>query len=840
MSLPVHVACLFVLLAILLTIATGQRGAVDREQIKTVKLLRKTSSSGSLAAARLLIFFSKLDSRVFNGSLITSLPLPLASDLLCEAAMTLNLEAVNYLLSQLGIPATVAHYSAKYSQFYPDTFVGRSALHCISALHADFKSTKLASIQLIAGRSHFHNIQLSFPTGERTGKLSHDALMFAQKHGYIDMKRFFSKENHYNAIQIAKVLLKAGGDSNAKNMQGDTPLHFACRAGLLEVARVLLVEGHGNPNEKNFRQQTPLHLAALYGDVFMLQLLLKHNGDLHVKDLAKVSPLDIISKPGTIYPEDAQNILDIKQREARQIDRSSSDVYNGKWSSSSSSSSSNGGWSQEYWQGASVDLAADCKGIDQYYSHEITAKELFRDYLAMNSPVLIRGLLDSWGARDLWRKKELIANFGFLKIQVSSIPYASKFNTTSDSEVSTLSEYLQSGGGGGIATPSSQVGSSEREIERKKYPWYIFKGYKRPHESEHKSSPVKAEHCPIPQIIADAFAFAVNISADLPPSSSFLLAKKHAKLREMNAAIANAREMKTITTTDSPFFQSNQWAVGVRGSGAPFHYHYAAFNALIYGSKKWLLLPPIDRLKSIKHVGRFIEEDLPSIEKEGDEDYAKVESGTTATKGFPWQQQKKKEKEVEEEEENEKKKKMTNKQKRRKIQTCVTTSGDVLLVPQMWGHAVQNLQVTSSSSSSLLMRYASLFCVQDVCFLPQSASQPSVTTQCAAHTHTHTLTLSHSHTLTHTHSHTLSLPTPDQLRLLLLYFSLRTQLPSPSKACPPSTCPEWTGRSTGTRTSFRRGWLLPATSPPGSRPRGVEEVEVEEVEVVGTENRINY
>jgi hypothetical protein len=38
--------------------------------------------------------------------------------------------------------------------------------------------------------------------------------------------------------------------------------------------------------------------------------------------------------------------------------------------------------------------------------------------------------------------------------------------------------------------------------------------------------------------------------------------------------------------------QNAQFYLGPTRSGAPFHFHRAAFNMLVYGRKKWILQPP--------------------------------------------------------------------------------------------------------------------------------------------------------------------------------------------------------------------------------------------------------
>ena len=39
-----------------------------------------------------------------------------------------------------------------------------------------------------------------------------------------------------------------------------------------------------------------------------------------------------------------------------------------------------------------------------------------------------------------------------------------------------------------------------------------------------------------------------------------------------------------------------KWALGAAGTGAPVHFHNTAWNALLYGTKHWYVLPPSHNL----------------------------------------------------------------------------------------------------------------------------------------------------------------------------------------------------------------------------------------------------
>ena len=54
-------------------------------------------------------------------------------------------------------------------------------------------------------------------------------------------------------------------DPNAKNNDGDTPLHTACRKDRSKQVKLLVRDERCNPNEKNSRGDTALHVASRLG-----------------------------------------------------------------------------------------------------------------------------------------------------------------------------------------------------------------------------------------------------------------------------------------------------------------------------------------------------------------------------------------------------------------------------------------------------------------------------------------------------------------------------------------------------------------------------------------------
>ena len=64
-------------------------------------------------------------------------------------------------------------------------------------------------------------------------------------------------------LSALKALLAAGADVNSTDDEGDTALHYACRANKLENVKTLLAAG-ANPKATNESARTPLSVAFEY------------------------------------------------------------------------------------------------------------------------------------------------------------------------------------------------------------------------------------------------------------------------------------------------------------------------------------------------------------------------------------------------------------------------------------------------------------------------------------------------------------------------------------------------------------------------------------------------
>lgn len=206
----------------------------------------------------------------------------------------------------------------------------------------------------------------------------------------------------------------------------------------------------------------------------------------------------------------------------------------------------------------------------------LTVKEFLSEYVAKSKPVLIRskdarGLLKDWRAWDEWSRKGLTDKYGQIEVNISS----------SSSIVA-----LREGG-------DNDKGASSRLISKAKLGDFIGEAMGRD--------------------AADATAL-----ADKDPPYLF-----------------RTRQLPGLADdyTHSPFFDDIEifhhdmltrekialLFVGPGNSGAYFHQHMSANNALIYGAKHWYLLPPQASIgdkgwETAKSMPAWVEEIMPKLD----------------------------------------------------------------------------------------------------------------------------------------------------------------------------------------------------------------------------------
>ena len=98
--------------------------------------------------------------------------------------------------------------------------------------------------------------------------------------------------------ETLKLLVQHGGDVNAIDQDGATPLHCAAKAGCVKNLKFLLKNGANVKAFTDSSWSTALHIAATLKSPKILKLLLDYGADVHAADGNDRTPLDVAVKCG--------------------------------------------------------------------------------------------------------------------------------------------------------------------------------------------------------------------------------------------------------------------------------------------------------------------------------------------------------------------------------------------------------------------------------------------------------------------------------------------------------------------------------------------------------------
>jgi hypothetical protein len=391
----------------------------------------------------------------------------LSARYLCLAAFGLDPAALTYLVNDIGVSVDVIFADEN----------NKTALHCLSVIGTMAGGHK---------RSQTFSLLNGIPTFATDLLKPSLPIRLSSVHTHTIIDRLTDA-----IATTARTLLQAGASLTIPDGSGNLFLHHAAQGGLLSLAKVVLEESIANlspateyelVNAKNDLNRTPMHYAAANGHADFIALLLRHQGDLFALDQYQVSPYDIISAAGgPISPTDALNILQIQQKVTKTI-ASDRRIFE-------SNQRSNGGWQTRRLAGYEDESTCD---VDQYDASEINGSHVFRNYIALNRPVLIRGLVDDWPLLQAYSKANMLQRFGRALVLVTEIPYPSKFGKYHQGIRSELRDY--------IINASSENG---RLIGGQR-PWYVFRSHPIPTYSEHELSLLPYEECKTPLQIHEA------------------------------------------------------------------------------------------------------------------------------------------------------------------------------------------------------------------------------------------------------------------------------------------------------------------------------------------------
>jgi len=215
------------------------------------------------------------------------------------------------------------------------------------------------------------------------------------------------------------------------------------------------------------------------------------------------------------------------------------------------------------------------------------------EYLALQRPVLVRNATNSHEMGTLlqtWQRNKFEQVYGSLTFNEVEVPFAESF----------------------------RYGTNKTSIK-------AFMAKMKQLYQDHQSWSADPETLPHPTYIFE------TIPLDSPLLRDFKL-----------PSVLNPN-MTHISVTKMQFY------LGPALSGAPLHFHRSAWNVLIFGQKRWFLIPPRHAIYSRQHV-------------------------------WDWWKGRSHQKRLE----------------------CVQHPGDLVFVPDMWGHAVINLRESIGIASEFV------------------------------------------------------------------------------------------------------------------------------------------
>lgn len=378
------------------------------------------------------------------------------------------------------------------------------------------------------------------------------------------------------------------GSIDQENGFGYRPLHHAAQLGDAQILQAVL-DAKPDLFAVTTLQQTALHIAATRGSVDVVAALIFNGVPQDAEDRKGRTAKDV-----ACYHPWADNF-------ASRFGTSASEMCSKVWGGSSTrppplgasirqptaeSVGVGGGWlSSPHRRYARGSTQSRCDFDVRTVGDGFDADTFLFDYLMLQRPVLVRGALkgSTWDElRRRWSRETLQDLYGDEEVSRVAIPYASQFGMAAN--VTTLGMQLQymawlhaKASTDGDGDGSSSGGSKGAP------PGYVFQ-------------PVGAN-----SMLLDG----IQLPQFLDPSRT---------------------EIE---------LQTSQFYLGPAGSGAPFHFHRAAFNALVWGRKRWLVRPPAAAQYSTEH---------PRLGFDGDTESSR----------------------------------------------CTQESGDVLFIPDGWAHATLN------------------------------------------------------------------------------------------------------------------------------------------------------
>ena len=357
------------------------------------------------------------------------------------------------------------------------------------------------------------------------------------------------------------------GAIDQENGFGYRPLHHAAHIGDARILQAVL-DAKPDPLATTTLEQTALHIATTRGSVEVVPALIFGGVPQEAKDRKGRTALDI-----ACYHPWADAV-------AERFGISASKMCAKVWGGSPTkpppaglnlpwppTGAVGGGWLSPHV--GDVATTGSCGFDVRTFADGFNADTFLFDYLMLQRPLLVRGALvgQSWDALRLrWGRESVLNLYGDEEMFRNEIPYGDQFGLTANiTTIRMQLHYMQwlyrenstsAGGGNGASSSNGKHNSGNGGSDK---------------NGNQPSTPASAGYIFQPVGADSTLLDGIELPSFLDP-----------------------------TRTEIEL-QNSQFYLGPEGSGAPSHFHRAAFNVLVYGRKRWLLKPPAEAEYSTEH-----------------------------------------------------------------------------------------------------------------------------------------------------------------------------------------------------------------------------------------------
>jgi hypothetical protein len=287
-----------------------------------------------------------------------------------------------------------------------------------------------------------------------------------------------------------------------------------------------------------------------------------------------------------------------------------------------------GGWASSSWGSAAFEASPPDRCDIQQVPAPLSMRDDFNvmPYLHMHRPVILRGAGRLLKARTTCQKGALRKAFGNESLTLGTIPYASVYSMDAGQNVTTIADFVEVVDAISTEEPAATDRAQPYSFDTR------LTDQSRLDDQEAREHLTKHFDLTLPHF--DRALESLVVSWYFEGRSD----------EQARGALAQANVSLQVDSPRVEFY------FGPPGSGAPWHYHDPAFNALAYGRKRWFITPP----------RRAVFSNTPAVEWYRTEF---VQSKPDDSAG-------------------------------RHVLECTQETGDIIFVPYLWSHATINLETS--------------------------------------------------------------------------------------------------------------------------------------------------